>query len=70
MFTPEAEAEYKRYEKWIGDDEFQFSPNFVPSESTPPEAVEYYKDMYRSMFPMIDFDSPDFRWPTGIGLNC
>lgn len=69
MFTVEGENEYKKWEKWISDENFQFSPNFVPTEETPAGAVEYYKDMYRSFFPMIDFDSPHFKWPVGIGLD-
>lgn len=69
MFTKSGKSEYEKYAQWISDENFQFSPDFIPGEKTPQEAVEYYKDMYRDMFG-IDFDSPDFRWPTGIGLNC
>ena len=69
VFTPEGEEEYKKYEKWLSDENFQFSPNFVPTPDTPSEAVEYYKDMYRACFPMIDFDAPDFTWPVGIGIS-
>ncbi|MDY4690575.1 MAG: hypothetical protein SPC25_00415 [Atopobiaceae bacterium] len=42
----------------------------MSDDNTPVGAVEYYKDMYKSMLPMLDFDSPDFDWSTGIGLNC
>lgn len=69
MFTDKAQAEYEKYAKWISDDSFQFSPNFVPTDDTPKEAVEYYKRMYKAMFPMVDVDSPNF-FPTGMGLNC
>jgi hypothetical protein len=70
MFTPEGQTEYEKWEKWISDEAFQFSPDFVPTKETPAEAIEYYKSVYKGMLPMIDFDSPDFEWPTGIGLNC
>ncbi|QKF07198.1 hypothetical protein HLV38_02965 [Berryella wangjianweii] len=70
MFTSDGEAEYRKWEQWISDDEFQFSPDFVPNDDTPQGAIEYYKSMYRELFPMLEIDSPDFRWPTGIGLNC
>lgn len=70
MFTGEGKKEYEKWAKWISDDAFQFSPDFVPDDETPAGAVEYYKNMYKSMLPMIDFDSPNFEWPTGIGLNC
>lgn len=67
MFTPEGEAEYKKWEKWISDDNFQFSPDFIPDDDTPQGAIEYYKFMLDEM---VDFDAPDFEWPTGIGLDC
>lgn len=70
MFTEEGLQEYKKWEKWISDENYQFSPNFIPTSETPDGAVEYYKSMYKSMLPMIDFDSPDFEWPTGIAMNC
>ncbi|WP_148362928.1 hypothetical protein [Olsenella massiliensis] len=70
MFTPEGQREYEKWEKWISDDEFQFSPDFVPTDDTPQGAVDYYKNMYRSCLSMLDIDSPSFEWPTGIGLNC
>lgn len=70
MFTENAQSEYEKWEKWISDEEFQFSPDFVPTKDTPEGAVEYYKKTIGDFFPMIDFDSPDFKWPTGIGLNC
>lgn len=67
MFTPEGEAEYKKWEKWISDDNFQFSPDFIPDDDTPQGAIEYYQFMLDEM---VDFDAPDFEWPTGIGLDC
>ena len=67
MFTDEGLREYKKWEKWIGDESFQFSPNFVPTEETPKEAVEYYKYMLSDI---VDFENPDFKWPTGVGMNC
>lgn len=69
MFTEDGQKEYEKYAKWISDENFQFSPDFVPSDETPKEAVEYYKSMYKSLLPMLDVNSPDF-FPTGIGLNC
>lgn len=70
MFTDAGLEEYKKWEKWISDESDQFSANFIPTEDTPEGAVEYYKRIYKSCFPMIDFDSPDFKFPTGIALNC
>ncbi len=70
MFTAEGQEEYDKWAKWVGDSSFQFSPDFVPTQDTPAGAVEYYKSVYRSMLPMLDFDAPGFEWPTGIGLNC
>ena len=67
MFTDEGLREYKKWEKWISDESFQFSPNFVPTEETPKEAAEYYKYMLSDV---VDFESPDFKWPTGVGMNC
>ena len=66
MFTPEGEAEYKKWEKWISDDDFQFSPAFIPDDDTPQGAIDYYKFMLDEM---VDFDAPDFEWPTGVGVN-
>lgn len=66
MFTPEGEAEYKKWEKWISDDDFQFSPDFIPDDDTPQGAIDYYKFMLDEM---VDFDAPDFEWPTGVGVN-
>ena len=67
MFTDDGKSEYRKYAKWIGDDDFDFSPDFVPTEDTPKEAVEYYKMM---MSELVDFDAPDFTWPTGVGMCC
>jgi hypothetical protein len=70
MLTAEGESEYKKWEKWISDENFQLSPTFVPTEETPRAgAVEYCKDTCRSFFPMIDFDLLSFKWPVGIGIN-
>lgn len=66
MFTPEGENEYKKYEKWVSDENYMLSPDFIPTDETPKEAVEYYKYM---MSDVVDFESPDFKWPTGIGVN-
>lgn len=67
MFTDDGKREYEKWAKWISDDSFQFSPNFVPTEDTPQGAIDYYKSV---MDMVVDFDAPDFSWPTGIGLNC
>ncbi len=67
MFTNEGIKEYEKYKNWISDENFMLSPNFVPTEDTPEEAIEYYKYM-ESEF--VDFDSPNFTWPTGVGMNC
>lgn len=69
MFTENGEKEYKKWEKWVSDGSDQFSANFIPTEDTPQGAVEYYKKIYKSIFPMLNFDSPNFKWPTGIALN-
>lgn len=66
MFTDEGQSEYEKWAEWISDDNFQFSPDFVPDESTPQGAVDYYKYMLGDM---VDFDAPGFTWPTGIGVN-
>ena len=66
MFTEDGLAEYEKVAEWVGDDSYQLSPNFVPTEDTPQEAIDYYKYM---MSDLVDFDSEDFRWPTGIGMN-
>lgn len=47
MFTSDRETEYKKWGKWISDDEFQFSPDFVPNNDTPQGVIEYHKDLYR-----------------------
>ena len=66
MFTEDGLAEYEKVAKLVGDDSYQLSPNFVPTEDTPQEAIDYYKYM---MSDLVDFESEDFRWPTGIGMN-
>ena len=67
MFTEEGLKEYEKYEKWISDENFMLSPNFIPTEDTPKEAIEYYKYMQSDV---VDFDSPDYKWPTRIGMSC
>lgn len=67
MFTSEGLEEYKKHEKWISDDNFMFSPNFVPTKETPQETIEYYKYMESED---VNFDDPSFKWPTGFGMNC
>ena len=67
MFTDDGKREYEKHKKWISDENFMFSPNFVPTEETPKETVEYYKHMQSDL---IDFDDSNFKWPTGIGMNC
>lgn len=66
MFTKEGLAEYEKVAKWVGDENYQLSPDFVPTDDTPQEAVDYYKYM---MGDLVDFDAEDFEWPTGIGMN-
>ena len=67
MFTEDGRTEYEKWAKWVSDDEFDLSPNFIPDADTPQGAIEYYKYMLSDM---VDFDSPDFSWPTGIGMSC
>lgn len=67
VFTEDGAEEYEKYSKWISDENFMFSPDFVPTEDTPQEAIDYYKDMLSIA---VDFDDPNFKWPTGIGMNC
>lgn len=67
MFTEEGLAEFKKWEKWISDENFDFSPDFVPTADTPQGAIDYYKDM---MSMGVNFDAPNFSWPTGVGMNC
>lgn len=67
MFTDDGKSEYDKWAKWISDENYMFSPDFVPDENTPQGAVDYYKDMISMV---VDVDSPDFEFPTGIGLNC
>ena len=66
MFTEEGLAEYNKVAKWVGDENFMLSPDFVPTDDTPQEAIDYYKYM---MSDLVDFDADDFKWPTGIGMN-
>ncbi|MFR7746669.1 MAG: hypothetical protein ACLU06_04500 [Eggerthellaceae bacterium] len=66
MFTDEGRAEYEKWRKWIEDENYDLSPNFVPTEDTPQGAIDYYKEM-ESM--LINFDDPNFTWPTGCGMN-
>lgn len=67
MFTEEGIKEYEKWKKWISDENFMFSPDFVPTKDTPQGAVDYYK---RIMSMCVNFDAPDFAWPTGVGGNC
>lgn len=69
MFTSEGQKEYEKWEKWVSDGSHHFSPNFVPTSDTPQGAIDYYKDMYKSMLPGLDVDAPDF-FPTGITICC
>lgn len=66
MFTDDGQKEYQKWAKWISDENFMFSPDFVPDENTPQGAIGYYKFMLDEM---VDFDAPDFEWPTGVGVN-
>lgn len=65
MFTERGHIEYEKVAKWVGDENYHLSPNFVPTEDTPQEAVDYYKYM---MGDLVDFDAEGFEWPTGIGM--
>lgn len=67
MFTEDGYDEFEKWSKWVSDDDFDLSPDFVPDEDTPQGAIDYYKSM---MGMLVDFDAPDFSWPTGIGMNC
>lgn len=66
MFTDDGQAKYNEFAQWVSDENYMFSPNFVPTEETPAEAIEYYKYMLSDL---VDFDAPGFEWPTGIGVN-
>lgn len=66
MFTESGFAEYEKYQKWISDEDYMLSPNFVPTDETPQAAVDYYKSLESYL---VDFDAPDFKWPTGVGMN-
>lgn len=66
MLTDEGVKTWEKYRKWVADENFMLSPDFVPDEDTPAEAVEYYKYMLSDF---VDFDAPGFTWPTGIGVN-
>ena len=66
MFTEEGLTEYNKVAKWVGDENFMLSPDFVPTDDTPQEAIDYYKYM---MSDLVDFDADDFKCPTGIGMN-
>ena len=66
MFTESGFIEYEKHRKWISDEDYMLSPNFVPTDETPQEAIDYYKRMEASL---VDFDAPDFKWPTGVGMN-
>lgn len=67
MFTKEGLQEYNKWKKWVGNDECDFRPDFVPTEDTPQGAIDYYKDMLSEI---VDFDDPNFTWPTGVTINC
>lgn len=66
MLTEEGLAKYKRVAKWVGDENYMLSPNFIPTDDTPQEAIDYYKYM---MGDLVDFDVDGFEWPTGVGMN-
>ncbi len=66
MFTEDGYKEFKKWEKWISDENFDLSPDFVPTEDTPQGAIDFYKRMEGMA---IDFDDPNFTWPTGCGMN-
>lgn len=66
MFTEEGLADYKKVAEWVGDKNYMLSPNFIPTDDTPQEAIDYCKYM---MSDMVDFNAEDFEWPTGIGMN-
>lgn len=65
MLTEQGAREYEKWAEWISDDNFDLSPDFVPDETTPQGAIDYYKSV---MSMVVDFDSPSFTWPTGVGL--
>ena len=64
MLTYDGFQEYLKYQKYISDDEYMLSPNFVPDENTPQEAIDYYKGIYEDFFP-----GQEITFPTGIGFN-
>lgn len=65
MFTESGRETYEKYREWLEDENFDLSPNFVPTEDTPQGAIDFYKSI-ESM--VVNFDHPDFEWPTGIGM--
>lgn len=67
MFTEEGYKEFEKWSEWVSDENFMLSPDFVPTKETPQGAIDYYKSM---MDMVVDFDAPDFSWPTGVGMNC
>lgn len=67
MFTEDGYIEFEKWSEWVSDENFMLSPDFVPTKGTPQGAIDYYKSM---MDMAVDFDAPDFTWPTGVGMNC
>ena len=65
MFTDDGRKEFEKHAKWISDENFDLIHNFDPDADTPKEAVEYYIYM---MSELVDFDDPNFSWPTGVGM--
>ena len=49
----------------ISDENYLFSPDFVPDENAPQGATDYYRSM---LCEMVDFDAPDFEWLTGVAV--
>ena len=66
MLSKDRNNEYEKYRKWIEDENFDLSPNFIPIEDTPQGAIDFYKDIESIL---VDFDDPDFTWPTGVGMS-
>ena len=66
MFTEDGHKEFEKWSEWVSDENFMLSPDFVPTEDTPQGAIDFYKRMEGMA---VDFDAPDFTWPTGCGMN-
>lgn len=70
MFTGGGRAEYEKWAQWVVDDEFDLSSNFIPDADTPRVLQIHARRAIHMLGDMVDFDSPDFSWPTGIGMSC